>query len=100
MKHRIATGIDIGTHQVKIVVVEETPNERGVPTVQIIGTGCAEAKGMRHGYVVDKEEAMASIRAAKSQAEHSARMHIKSGFLALGGISLDEARGSGEAVVS
>lgn len=100
MKRRIATGIDIGTHQVKIVVVEETLSERGAATTQIIGTGFHESKGLRHGYIVDKEEVVASLRAAKAQAEHSARMHITSGFLAVGGISLDEARGAGEAVIS
>lgn len=100
MKRRIATGIDIGTHQVKIVVVEETRSERGAPVVQIIGTGFHESKGLRHGYVVDKEEVAASLRAAKAQAEHSARTRITSGFLAVGGISLDEARGAGEAIIS
>jgi cell division protein FtsA len=100
MKRRIATGIDIGTHQVKIVVVEETRSERGTPVVQIIGTGFHESKGLRHGYVVDKEEVAASLRAAKAQAEHSARTRITSGFLAVGGISLDEARGAGEAIIS
>jgi cell division protein FtsA len=100
MKRRIATGIDIGTHQVKIVVVEEVIAENGRSSAQIIGTGFAESKGLRHGYIVDKEEVANSLRIAKTQAEQTARTEIRSGFLAVGGISLDEARGSGEAVIS
>ena len=99
MKRRIATGIDIGTQQVKIVVVEELAGPAG-PTVRIIGTGFHESKGLRQGYIVDKDEAAIALRAAKAQAEHSAQMHIASGFLAVGGISLDEVRGAGETVIS
>ena len=55
---------------------------------------------MRHGYVVDPEDAAASLRSAKRMAEQSARVPIKNAFLAIGGISLDEARASGTAVVA
>lgn len=99
MKRRIATGIDIGTAQVKVVVVEEIKGPGGM-LPRILGTGLAEAKGLRHGYVVNKEEVTAAIEEAKAQAEHSARMPIKSGFLSIGGISLDEARTSAETVIS
>lgn len=98
-KRRIATGVDIGTKQVKVVVVEEVPHERGA-LPRVIGTGLAEARGLRHGYVVDPAEVTESIRAAKAQAEALARVPIKSAFLAAGGISLDEARASGETIIS
>src|SRR3989344_6428158 len=75
MRRRIATGIDIGT-------------------------GLAESKGLRHGYIVNKEEVSASIIEAKRQAESSARVPIRAGFLAVGGISLDETRASGFAIIS
>lgn len=99
MARRIATGIDIGTHQTKVVVVEEIATPEG-PQIHIIGTGMAETAGMRHGYVVDLADATASVAAAKQQAESVARIPIRSGFLAVGGVSLDETRGSGEAVIS
>lgn len=67
---------------------------------RILGTGIAEAKGLRHGYVVNKEEVTAAIEDAKAQAEHAARMPIKAGFLSIGGISLDEIRVSAETVIS
>ncbi|MDB4992111.1 MAG: cell division protein FtsA, cell division protein FtsA [Parcubacteria group bacterium] len=99
MARRIATGIDIGTHQTKVVVVEEIQTPEG-SSIHIIGTGMAETAGMRHGYVVDLTDATESIRAAKKQAESVARIPIRSGFLAVGGVSLDETRGSAETVIS
>lgn len=99
MARRIATGIDIGTHQTKVVVVEEVDTPEG-PALHIIGTGVSESAGMKHGYVVDLPDATASIIAAKRQAEAAARMPIRSAFLAVGGVSLDETRGSADTIIS
>ncbi len=100
MARRIAAGIDIGTYQVKLVVVEEVLAKGGARSLHIIGTGLAESKGLRHGYIVNKEEVTASIREAKRQAEAVARLPITSAFLAVGGISLDETRATGSAIIS
>lgn len=100
MARRIATGIDIGTYQVKLVVVEEVIDKGGTRSLHILGTGLAESKGLRQGYIVNKAEVVASIREAKRQAEASARVPIRTGFLAVGGISLDEARATGSAIIS
>jgi cell division protein FtsA len=101
MSRRIATGIDIGTYQVKMVVVEEVVDKRsGVRQLRILGTGLAESKGLRHGYIVNKEEVVASIREAKRQAEAASRTQIRAAFLAVGGISLDEARATGSTIIS
>src|SRR5574337_567897 len=100
MARRIATGIDIGTYQVKVVVVEELSDNRSGKQLRIIGTGLAESRGLRHGYIVNKEEVTASIQEAKRQAEATARVPIKTGFLAIGGISLDEARATGFSIIS
>lgn len=99
MARRIATGIDIGTHQIKLVVVEEIADKRG-RSLQILGTGSAPSRGLRHGYVVNREEVTASIREAKRQAEAVTRTPIKSAFLAVGGISLDESRATGSVIIS
>lgn len=97
---RVATGIDIGTYQVKVVVVEELADKNGGRQLRIIGTGLAESKGLRHGYIVNREEVTASILRAKQQAESITRVPIRSAFLAVGGISLDEARATGSAIIS
>jgi cell division protein FtsA len=96
---RIATGIDIGTHQTKVVVVEEIVGPEG-PALHIIGTGLAESAGMRHGYVVDAADAVSAMRSAKAQAESIARVPVKNAFLAVGGISLDEIRANGNSIIS
>jgi cell division protein FtsA len=96
---RIATGIDIGTHQTKVVVVEAVETQEGT-TLHIIGTGLSETQGLRHGYVVDAADAAASVRAAKAQAESVVHFPIKNAFLAIGGISLDEIRATGDTVIS
>lgn len=101
MARRIATGINIGTYQVKVVVVEEFIDKRTRSRqLRILGTGLAESRGLRHGYIVNKEEVTASILKAKEQAEYSSRVPLRAGFLAVGGISLDEARATGFAIIS
>lgn len=99
MARRITTGIDIGTHQTKVVVVEEVRTPEG-KQLRIIGTGLAESRGMRHGYVVDPEDAAQSVREARLQAEKATGLPLKSAFLAIGGVSLDEVRSAGEAIIS
>lgn len=100
MPRRIATGIDIGTHQVKVVVVEEFSGAGAARSLRVLGTGLAESKGLRHGYIVNKEQVEESVREAKRQAESTANMRLSTCFLSIGGISLDEARASGEAIIS
>lgn len=100
MKQRIATGIDIGTRHVKMVVVEDVANKSNGHTLKVIGTGSALMRGMHQGYVVNKEEVVASIHAARRAAESSAHIHIQSGFLAIGCVSLEETKATGETIIS
>ena len=96
---RIATGIDIGTHHTKVVVVLDTL-EKTSALPRILGTGLAETRGMRHGYVADAALVAESIREAARQAAGAAGMPIRKAFLAIGGISLGEARATGETIIS
>ena len=61
MKRRLVTGVDIGTYQVKVVVVEELSDKNGARQLRVLATGLAESKGLRHGYIVNKDEVSASI---------------------------------------
>jgi cell division protein FtsA len=81
------------------VVVEEVVTGKS-SELKIIGTGLAPSAGMRHGYVVDAEDVAATVKNARRQAENIARVPIKNAFLAIGGISLDEARATGTSVIS
>ena len=69
---RIYTGIDIGTYHVKAVIASagETPE---LP-MQILGTGTAASKGMRHGYIIDTKEATKSIWEALARAATAAKV--------------------------
>lgn len=99
MKNRIATGIDIGTHQVKVVVTECVLKD-GVTFPRVIGTGIAESKGLRNGYIINGADVIRSIEEAKAEAEKSSGTKIKQAFLAIGGVGLDEHRARGDTTVA
>lgn len=93
---RIATGIDVGTHVTRVVIVEHSRGE----APHIIGTGASESRGLRHGYIVNKIDAMNSIKGAILHAEKMAGFKIKNAFLSVGGISLESSIGHGTATIS
>ncbi|MDD5069043.1 MAG: cell division protein FtsA [Candidatus Pacebacteria bacterium] len=86
MSTKIAVGIDIGTYQIKVVVASLEKGTRTQPA--IIGTGFAESKGLRHGYVINIHEVSKALRKALDQAEKSSKIKIKRAFLSVGGIGL------------
>ncbi len=99
MSRTIATGIDIGTYQVKIVVAEmDSSSQTKKP--RVIGTGYAESRGLRHGYIVNSIEVARSARKALEQAERSSGMKIKTAYLSVGGIGLQSAMGSASVTIS
>src|SRR3989344_3124719 len=91
---KIYAGIDIGTSQTKVVIA--APGESPELPMQILGTGTANSKGMRHGYVVDPREATRGIREALHRAASQAKVRVRRARVALGGIGLEEVRSTGE----
>ena len=91
---KIYTGIDVGTYHVKVVIA--SPGESPEAPMQILGTGTASSKGMRHGYILDKKEATRSIREALHRAASQAKVRVRSARVALGGVGIDEIRSSAE----
>jgi cell division protein FtsA len=99
MSRHFATGIDIGTYQVKAVIAEEVEtNGRIVP--KIIGTGIAESKGLHHGYITNQSEVARSVESAISQAEKMAGVEVKRAFVSVGGVGLSSVVASGSATIS
>jgi cell division protein FtsA len=94
----IYTGIDIGTYHVKVVVAAPSPDP-ALP-MQILGTGTASSRGLRHGYIIDVKEATKSIREALARASQSAKVPLRSARVALGGVGLDEVRSSAEVTLT
>ncbi len=93
---RIATGIDVGTHSTRVVIVEHIRGQ----APRIIGTGISESRGLRRGYIVNKTDAMESIKQAITYAEKVAGFKIKSALLSVGGISLESVVTHGTAIIS
>ncbi len=93
---QIATGIDVGTHSTRVVIMEQ--NKGGVP--RVIGTGISETFGLRHGYVVGREDAMKSIKSAIVDAEKIAGIKVKNVLLSIGGVSLESVISHGSTTIS
>lgn len=94
---KVVTGIDVGTYHVKAVIAQLNDDPRQPP--RILGSGYAESRGLKQGYVTSIEEASRSIAAAVAQASRAAKVPVKRAYVGLGGVGLDEAFARGEAVV-
>lgn len=99
MARNITVGIDIGTYQVKVVVTELfKENGRSIP--RILGTGIAESKGLRHGYIINTDDVTESVAQAVAQAEKAASTPVKRAYISVGGVGLSGVISIGQAVVS
>jgi len=99
MSRYISAGIDIGTRTPRVVISEIDKNgERQAP--QIIGTESAESRGIRHGYIVNVEETITSVREAIKKAEKQAGARIKRALIAIGGVSLESEVSTGSIMIS
>ena len=97
MARKIAVGIDVGTYQIKIVVAaQDSKDERP----KIIGTGISQSRGIRHGYVVNRQDMARMMQVAIHQAEKSSGVAIRRAFLSVGGVGLEEFRSRAEVLVS
>ena len=98
MAKNIAVGIDIGTYQIKVVVVESDKNE-GKDAYRIIGTGFAESKGLRHGYIINSDDTSKSLEIAIAQAEKTAGIKIRKAYLSVGGIGVSGVVSHGSIII-
>jgi len=98
MAKNIAVGIDIGTYQIKIVVVENI-REDDKDNFKIIGVGFAESKGLRHGYIINSGDTIKSLNIAIAQAEKTSNIKIKRAFLSIGGIGVGSVVSHGSIII-
>jgi cell division protein FtsA len=99
--NRIIAGIDIGTYQVKVVIATLPKREKDRAALpQIIGTGYAESRGLRNGYIVNESDVVRSVKSAVMQAEKSAGVEVKRAYVSIGSIGLDEVFSRGEVITS
>jgi len=100
MADRIVTGIDVGTYQVKVVIVRQPKKGEAKTLPKIIGTGFAESRGLRHGYIINESDVIRSVHNAIRQAQNAAGVEVKRAYLSIGGVGLDELHSHGEIITS
>lgn len=98
-REKIAVGIDVGSHQIKVVVTKFTiEGNKKVP--HILGVGISPTKGMRRGYVEDIQELGESLNSALHSAEKASGIKIKRAEISVGDSGLSAFTSSGSAIVS
>ncbi len=98
MSRKIAVGIDIGTYQIKVVVAENAQSGKEFP--RVLGIGFAESRGLRHGYVINVQDAVKSLGQAIAQAEKTSDHTIRRAFLSVSGIGVESVTSTGSVMVS
>lgn len=97
MSREIIMGIDVGTSNVKVVVMEKN-SETALP--RVVSTGLSVSQGLRRGYIVNPAETANSIRDAVTQAKKAANLNIKNAFISIGGAGLQGVHSKGSVLVS
>ncbi|MEK7542157.1 MAG: cell division protein FtsA [Patescibacteria group bacterium] len=82
MKSEIIAGLDVGTHSIKMAVLQQR-KEGGDP--EILGFGEEASAGVRKGAVVNKEEVSKKILALKDRIENISGQKIREVVVSIGG---------------
>lgn len=98
MKQTYSAGIDIGSNMTRVVVTETASPNGGHP--RIIALGTAESKGIRHGYIVHKEDAAQSLLQALSDAQRELGTKIKTASITISGTGIESMYATGTAIAS
>ncbi len=97
MSARITVGIDVGTYEVRVVIAEKQ-NENSLPI--ILGTGRAESKGLRHGYILNIADVTKCVSIALRQAEKTSGVNVKRAYVSIGGVGLSSVNSQGSTIVA
>lgn len=87
----------MGTTTTRIVVGEFAKGEKDP---KILGVGEAPTSGMRHGYVTNFDEVLATLERAKTMAEHSSGIKIKRAYVGIGSVTVRGDMSTGVAIIS
>jgi cell division protein FtsA len=98
MAEKIITGIDVGTFHVKVAIARVTNDAKTNGRPEIIGTGLAESRGLKNGYIMQEADVARSVKSAIAQAEKSSGLTIKRAHLGIGSIGLEEVYSHGEII--
>lgn len=85
MAQDLSVGVDVGSHQIKVVAVGKT-GSRSLPPIK--GTGVAKSSGLRHGHTIDPSSVTEQAAGAIQQASESAGQKIDNIQASISGSSL------------
>ncbi|MFH1392500.1 MAG: cell division protein FtsA [bacterium] len=91
-KEQIINSLDIGTSVIRLISAKHDEDKK----LQIIGVGKAISSGLRKGVVIDIDETIKAIGAAKDAAERASGVPIESAYVNLSGghITANPSRGT------
>lgn len=81
-KNEIIAGIDVGSANIRTVIVQIFPEEE-LP--RVIGVGVSESAGIRKGMIVDLEETIKAVNGSVEKAERSSGVSVNSAVVSIGG---------------
>ena len=90
MRQNVVTGIDVGTSTIRVVVAIGTADDINP---RVIAAVSRESRGLRHGYIINIEEATECIKETIKAAEVAASIKIGRAFVSVGGMSLTSLMG-------
>ena len=96
MSKNIITGIDIGTTKIAIIIAEVQDND----SINILGFGESESRGLRQGIVENIEETSKSIKKALEMAQTEADIETNSAYVGLTGAHVRGVNGVGVITIS
>src|SRR5919112_3364452 len=95
-EERYVVGLDVGTSKVAAIVGEA----RDEGSLDVIGVGLADSRGIRRGVVVNLDAAVESIKKALEEAELTAGIEIESVHLGLSGAHMNGLNSRGVVAVA
>lgn len=89
MSRDLSVGIDIGSHQIKVVATGDTTGNK-LPHIHAAGS--IESRGMREGYAVDIPEITKQVETVVDTAADSMQYTVEHADISIGGASLRSSR--------
>lgn len=99
MTRNVTVGIDIGTQNTKVMVVEHG-RDKNQTSSRIIGTGLVPTKGLKKGFVADSKELIKTIEQVVHEAEVSSGIKIRQATISVGGVTLESRVSRGSSIIS
>ncbi len=97
-KQTTSVGIDIGTSLIRVVVTEPSAPVDQLP--RVLASVVVPSRGLRHGYVTNRDEAVIALRKAIEEAERESGNRIRNASLSIGGVGLSAEYALGTAIVT